>query len=91
VKSSVIYTPNAYKVTCNSIPFPYDIPWFQIDGISYFNTTVMSLILVFTIYMIFYAITLCLYALPRRAPSLLVCANHRLEETFYCRDLLRIC
>ena len=32
---------------------------FRIAGISYFNTTVMSLILVFTIYMIFHAITLC--------------------------------
>ena len=31
----------------------------QIAGISYFNTTVMSLILVFIIYLIFYAITLC--------------------------------
>jgi len=32
---------------------------FRIAGISYFNTTVTSLVLVFTIYLIFYAITLC--------------------------------
>ena len=32
---------------------------FRIAGISYFNTTVTSLVLLFTIYLIFYAITLC--------------------------------
>ena len=39
--------------------FPVKKSLFRIAGISYFNTTVMSLILVFTIYMIFYTITLC--------------------------------
>ena len=32
---------------------------FRIAGISYFNTTVTSLTVVFTIYLICYAITLC--------------------------------
>jgi type III secretory pathway component EscU len=39
--------------------FPVKKSLFRIAGISYFNTTVMSLILVFAIYMIFYAIALC--------------------------------
>ena len=39
--------------------FPVKKSLFRIAGISYFNTTVTSLILVFTIYLIFYAITLC--------------------------------
>jgi hypothetical protein len=39
--------------------FPVKKSLFRIAGISYFNTTVASLILVFTIYLIFYAITLC--------------------------------
>ena len=39
--------------------FPVKKSLFRIASISYFNTTVTSLILVFTIYLIFYAITLC--------------------------------
>ena len=39
--------------------FPVKKSLFRIAGISYFNTTVTSLILVFTIYLIFYEITLC--------------------------------
>jgi hypothetical protein len=62
--------------------FPVKKSLFRIAGISvsYFNTTVMSLILVFTIYMIFYAITLCfiMFICPFVVP--LIWTNNNLKH-----------
>ena len=73
--------------------FPVKKSLFRIAGISYFNTTVMSLILVFTIYLIFYAITLCLimFICPFVGPLiwtnkivyLVYCISRKTVETEY--------
>ena len=73
--------------------FPVKKSLFPIAGISYFNTTVTSLILVFTIYLIFYAITLCLimFICPFVGPLiwtnkilyLVYCISRKFVETEY--------
>ena len=72
--------------------FPVKKSLFRIAGISYFNTTVTSLTLVFTIYLIFYAITLCfiMFICPFVGP--LIWTNKILDLILYhtCTFVLRL-